>query len=53
MNDLELLRRYEPAVRYTKGEMFFPTVVDGYLRICRLWMANAERKTTLLRIMAP
>ena len=32
MNDLELLRRYEPVVHYTLGEMFFPTAVDGYLQ---------------------
>ncbi|MEZ4715518.1 MAG: hypothetical protein R2851_05425 [Caldilineaceae bacterium] len=32
MNDLDLLRRYEPVVRYTEGEMFFPCAVDAHLR---------------------
>ena len=29
--DLALLRRFEPQVRYTQGELFFPAAVDGYL----------------------
>ena len=48
MNDLDLLRRYEPVVRYTEGEMFFPCAVDAYLARCRLWMADAARTMTLL-----
>jgi hypothetical protein len=35
--DLELLRRFEPVVAYTEGEMFFPMAVDGYVRRCSLW----------------
>ena len=35
--DLELLRRYEPVIRYTKGEQFFPTDVERYVRNCSLW----------------
>ena len=26
--DMELLRKFEPVVLYTKGEQFFPTDVD-------------------------
>ncbi|MCB0255446.1 MAG: hypothetical protein KDI55_17135, partial [Anaerolineae bacterium] len=48
MSDLELLRRYEPVVRYTNGEMFFPCTVDEYLAQCHLWMADQERQATLL-----
>ncbi len=48
MTELDLLRQYEPVVRYTAGEMFFPCAVDGYLARCRLWMADAERNVTLL-----
>lgn len=48
MKDLELLALYEPVVRYTHGEMFFPCAVDAYLRQCRLWVADSERRTTLL-----
>ncbi len=35
-------------MRYTKGELFFPCAVDHYLARCHLWLADAERKTTLL-----
>lgn len=48
MNDLDLLRRYEPVVRYTEGELFFPCAVDGYLARSHLWVADAERNLTLL-----
>jgi len=46
MNDLELLRRFEPVVHYTLGEMFFPAAVDGYLQHTSLWLADAARQTT-------
>lgn len=36
-NDLELLRRYEPIVRYTQGEMFLPCPVEPYVERCSLW----------------
>jgi hypothetical protein len=35
--DLDLLRKFEPVVRFTKGEQFFPTDVDRYVRECSLW----------------
>jgi hypothetical protein len=35
--DIELLRRYEPVVAYTEGEMFFPMGVEGYVKRCSLW----------------
>ena len=37
MNDLGLLRRFEPVIRFTQGEMFFPCSVEGYLAHCSLW----------------
>ncbi|MDQ4075943.1 MAG: NPP1 family protein, partial [Chloroflexota bacterium] len=37
MSDLELLRQYEPVIRFTKGEMFFPSAVDEYVACCSLW----------------
>lgn len=37
---LTLLRRFEPIVCYTKGEMFFPCAVDGYVRRSSLWLSN-------------
>ncbi|MBM4423839.1 MAG: hypothetical protein FJ030_10655 [Chloroflexi bacterium] len=39
MSDLELLRRFEPVVRFTQGEHFFPMDVDRYVSECSLWEA--------------
>ena len=41
--DLRLLRAYEPIVRYNRGELFFPTNVEGYLRECDLLVGSSER----------
>jgi hypothetical protein len=38
-DDLDLLRAYEPVVRFTKGELFFPTAVGPYVKQCSLWAA--------------
>jgi hypothetical protein len=37
-DDLALLRTYEPVVRYTYGELFFPMDVDRYVARCALWV---------------
>ena len=42
MNDRELLRKFEPVVCFTEGELFFPCAVDGYLRRCSLWLRNPK-----------
>jgi hypothetical protein len=36
--DRSLLRRFEPVIRYTRGERFFPYNVEDYVRACSLWM---------------
>ncbi len=36
-DDLSLLRAFEPVVRYTRGEQFFPADVHTYLAECSLW----------------
>lgn len=36
--DLEVLREFEPIVRYTKGEKFFPMEVESYVRASSLWL---------------
>ncbi|RNL81933.1 hypothetical protein [Halostreptopolyspora alba] len=38
--DHELLRRYEPVLRYTRGELFFPTDIEAYLRCCSLYVQD-------------
>ncbi len=35
--DLELLRRFEPVLCFTRGEAFFPMSVASYVRECSLW----------------
>ncbi len=40
VGDRALLRAYEPVVRFTKGELFLPTDVEGYVARCSLWEAD-------------
>ncbi len=46
--DLELLRAFEPVIRYTNGELFFPTAVEPYLSECDLLVGTSEGHTRLL-----
>ena len=46
--DLELLRKFEPVVYFTKGEQFFPTEVEPYIKECSLWQHPAEGPDELL-----
>ena len=41
--NLWLLRRYEPVLRFTQGELFLPMPVEDYLRTCSLWRTGAKR----------
>ena len=34
---VELVRRYEPVIRFTEGELFFPMAVDAYVEQAALW----------------
>ena len=36
--DEGLLRRFEPVLRLTKGDRFFPMDVEPYVRVCSLWV---------------
>lgn len=45
--DMDLLRRYEPVVRYTHGELFHPCAVDEYVRRCSLWERLPDGATKL------
>src|SRR5262245_31765870 len=40
--DLEVLRAFEPIVRYTKGENFYPMAVEPYVRASSLWLYVAD-----------
>ena len=46
--ELELLQRFEPVIRYTKGEQFFPTDVERYVRACSLWAHTPSGRDELL-----
>jgi hypothetical protein len=46
--DLGLLRAYEPVIRYTKGELFFPTAVGPYVAQCSLWAAGPKADLSLI-----
>src|SRR5215211_5476493 len=35
-----LLRRFEPVIRFTKGEWFYPMDVEPYVRHCGLWVRH-------------
>lgn len=41
-SDFELLRRYEPILRFTQGELYFPTDIDRYVQHCSLWVSHAD-----------
>jgi len=47
-SDLELLRRFEPVIRYTKGEHFFPMDVEPYVRSCSLWVHRPGQQAVCL-----
>ncbi|GAB1422529.1 hypothetical protein MASR2M15_27630 [Anaerolineales bacterium] len=48
MNDLELLKKYEPIIYFNKAEMFYPCAVDRYIEKCSLWIRDPNGKKTLI-----
>lgn len=46
--DLARLRRFEPVVRYTRGEKFLPTDVARYVRECSLWAQRPNQSAECL-----
>jgi hypothetical protein len=47
-DDLRLLRAFEPIVRYNRGELFYPTAVEGYLARCDLLVGSSEDDARVL-----
>jgi hypothetical protein len=39
-----LLRRFEPVIRSTKGDGFYPVDVEPYVRSCSLWVQKPGRE---------
>ncbi|MBI2332043.1 MAG: hypothetical protein HYU84_07795 [Chloroflexi bacterium] len=48
MDDLELLRKYEPILRFAKSERFFPMAVEPYLEKCMLFPSGPTGAAELL-----
>lgn len=48
MNELTLLRQYEPVVCFTQGELFYPWDVDAYLAQCTLWARDRQGQAVQL-----
>ena len=46
--DMQLLRHFEPVVRFTQGESFFPMDVVRYVRECSLWAHYPSGRDELL-----
>ncbi len=46
--DRALIRRYEPVVRFTRGEVFFPVDVEPYVRRCGLWVQRRDEEAVCL-----
>jgi hypothetical protein len=46
--DCALLRRFEPVIRYTRGEQFFPMDVGPYVRACSLWIQRPDEDPVCL-----
>src|SRR5829696_8802804 len=40
--DLDLLRRFEPVLRFTRGEQFFPMDIEPYVRASSLWVQRPD-----------
>jgi hypothetical protein len=46
--DCALLRRFEPVIRYTRGESFFPMDVEPYVRASSLWVQWPDQEPECL-----
>ena len=57
-DDVYLLQRYEPVLRFTQGELFLPMPVETYLAACSLWRPGGpgrglRRRGTAEQLCAP
>ena len=48
MDDSELLRKYEPVLRFAKSERFFPMAVEPYLEKCMIFPSGPQGVVGLL-----
>jgi hypothetical protein len=52
MNDSELLKKYEPVLRFAKSERFFPVAVDSYLEKCTIFPSGPQGVLGLLTTLS-
>ena len=43
LSDHELIKRYEPVLRFTRGEQFFPMDVESYVLESSLWVQHPDQ----------
>ncbi len=48
ISDLDLLHRFEPILRFTRGEPFFPMDVEPYIQVSSLWAQRPDEPAQLL-----
>src|ERR1044071_9584883 len=48
MDDSELLKKYEPVLRFAKSERFFPMAVEPYLEKCMIFPSGPQGVLGLL-----
>jgi hypothetical protein len=48
MNELELLERYEPVLRFAKSERFFPMAVEHYVERCSIFASGPKGVAELI-----
>src|SRR5512146_2359411 len=48
MDDSELLKKYEPVLRFAKSERFFPMSVEPYLEKCTIFPPGPQGVVGLL-----
>ncbi len=48
VDDLALLRTYEPVLRYNRGELFYPMAVEPYLAACDVLAGTGEKDRRVL-----
>jgi hypothetical protein len=50
--ELALLRQFEPVMRFTQGEKFFPMDVTAYVQACSLWSQRPGQEPVCLAPIA-
>ncbi|HEX2997481.1 MAG TPA: hypothetical protein VHP14_21850, partial [Anaerolineales bacterium] len=48
MDDSELLKKYEPVLRFARSERFFPMAVEPYLEKCMIFPSGPQGMVELL-----